>query len=40
MAYGRNIRGGFSVSRADVADLMLRVLEQPETIGQAIGIAD
>ncbi len=39
-AIGRNIRGGFSISRADVADLMLRVLEQPETIDQEIGIAD
>jgi len=36
---GRNIRGGFLVSRADVAHLMLRVIEQPETIKQAIGIA-
>jgi uncharacterized protein YbjT (DUF2867 family) len=38
-AYGQNIRGGFSVPRADVADFMLRVLAQPETIHQAIGIA-
>jgi len=38
-ALGRNIRGGFLVSRADVAHLMLRVVEQPETIKQAIGIA-
>jgi putative NADH-flavin reductase len=39
-AYGRNLRRGFLVSRADVAQLMLRVLEQPETIKQAIGIAN
>src|SRR6266705_2409504 len=39
-AYGRNIRGGFSVSRADVAHHMLRVLDQPETIKQVIGIAN
>jgi putative NADH-flavin reductase len=39
-AYGQNLRGGFLVSRADVAHLMLRVLEQPETIKQAIGIAN
>jgi putative NADH-flavin reductase len=39
-AYGRNLRGGLRVSHADVAHLMLRVLEQPETINQAIGIAD
>jgi putative NADH-flavin reductase len=38
-AYGQNVRGGWSVPRADVADLMLRVIEQPETIKQVIGIA-
>jgi putative NADH-flavin reductase len=38
-ASGQNIRGGWSVPRADVADLMLRVLDQPETVHQAIGIA-
>lgn len=39
-AYGRNLRGGTTVSRADVAHLMLRVLGQPDTVGQVIGIAD
>jgi len=38
-AYGQNLKGGLSVPRADVAHLMLRVLGQPETIHQAIGIA-
>lgn len=38
-AYGRNVRGGRSVPRADVAHYMLAVMDQPETIGQAIGIA-
>jgi uncharacterized protein YbjT (DUF2867 family) len=38
-AFGQNIRGGWSVPRADVAHLMLRVLDQPETINQVIGIA-
>jgi putative NADH-flavin reductase len=38
-AYGQNLRRGILVSRADVAHLMLRVLEQPETMGQTIGIA-
>src|SRR5712691_1686930 len=38
-AYGQNIRGGWSVPRADVAHLMLRALGEPETIGQVIGIA-
>jgi putative NADH-flavin reductase len=38
-AHGQNPRRGLRVSRADVAHRMLRVLEQPETIRQAIGIA-
>ena len=37
--YGQNIRGGFSVSRADVAHHMLRMLGQPETIKQVIGVS-
>lgn len=32
-AYGRNLKGAFLISRADVAHLMLNVLGQPETIG-------
>jgi putative NADH-flavin reductase len=39
-AYGQNLPGGRFVSRADVAHLMLRVLDQPETIHQAIGVAN
>jgi putative NADH-flavin reductase len=39
-AYGQNLRGGWSISRADVAHHMLRVLDQPETIKQVIGIAN
>jgi putative NADH-flavin reductase len=38
-AYGRNVRGGWIVPRADVAQLMLRVLGQPETVKQVIGVA-
>ncbi len=38
-AYGQSVRRALSISRADVAHLMLRVLEQPETIRQAIGVA-
>ena len=38
-ALGRNVRGGFSIPRADVAHCMLAVLDQPDTIGQTIGIA-
>jgi putative NADH-flavin reductase len=39
-AYGQNLRRGILISRADVAHLMLRVLEQPETVKQTIGIAN
>ena len=38
-AFGQNLRGGMLISRADVAHLMLRVLGEPQTIGQAIGVA-
>ena len=38
-AYGQNLRGGWLIPRADVAHYMLRVLDQPDTIKQAIGIA-
>jgi hypothetical protein len=34
-----NLRRGFFISRADVAHLMLRVITQPDTIKQTIGIA-
>jgi len=39
-AYGQNLPRGLLISRADVAHYMLRVLEQPETIKQAVGIAN
>jgi putative NADH-flavin reductase len=38
-ATGQNLRRGFLVSRADVAHLMLRVIGQPGTAKQVIGIA-
>jgi putative NADH-flavin reductase len=38
-AYGRNLRRGVFISRADVAHLMLHVLDQPATVRQAIGLA-
>ena len=38
-ANGRNVRGGRSIPRADVAHCMLAALGQPETIGQVIGIS-
>ncbi|MEV6862436.1 NAD(P)-binding oxidoreductase [Streptosporangium subroseum] len=39
-AYGQNLRHGRVISRADVAHCMLRVLDQPETIKQTVGIAN
>jgi len=39
VAFNRNIRGGFSVPRADVAHHMLRMVDQPETIKQVVGVA-
>lgn len=38
-AYGRNIRGGVRISRADVAHLMLHALDDAGTVGQVIGVA-
>lgn len=38
-ALDQNVRGGWSISRADVADLMLRALDRPETVGHAVGAA-
>ena len=38
-AIGQNLRGGTSISRADLADAMLGVLHHPETIQQTVGIA-
>jgi putative NADH-flavin reductase len=39
VAYGRNIRGGWSISRADVAHYMLHVINEPDAIKQVVGIA-
>jgi putative NADH-flavin reductase len=38
-ALGHNLRRGWFISRADVAHAMLAALQEPESIGQAIGIA-
>jgi putative NADH-flavin reductase len=38
-ALGRNVKGGWSISRADVAHQMLHALDQSETIGQTVGMA-
>jgi uncharacterized protein YbjT (DUF2867 family) len=39
MAYGRNVRGGWIVPRADVAHLMLRLVDEPDSIAQTVGVA-
>ena len=39
-AYGRNLPGGVTISRANVGHLMLRVLKERDTINQVIGIAN
>jgi putative NADH-flavin reductase len=39
-AYGQNVRHGLFISRADVAHCMLRVLAEPGTFGQTVGIAN
>lgn len=39
-AYGRNLKRGLHVSRADVAHLMLRTIQQPSSFRQAVGVAD
>jgi putative NADH-flavin reductase len=38
-AYGRNLRRGLTISRADVAHLMLDLAGDPESIGETVGIA-
>jgi putative NADH-flavin reductase len=38
-AYGQNVRGGLRISRADVAHLMLRVIDQPQAIRQTVAVA-
>jgi len=39
-AYGHNLRRGFLISRADVADLMLRVINDTGSIHQVVGVAN
>lgn len=38
-AYGRNLPGGMTIARADVADYMLRALTEPASIRQTVGVA-
>jgi putative NADH-flavin reductase len=37
--YGQNLRRGLSISRADVAHLMLQTLDHPESVKQTVGVA-
>jgi putative NADH-flavin reductase len=39
VAYDQNVRRGLSVSRADVAHVMLRVLAEPQTIRRTVSLA-
>ena len=39
-ACGRNVRHGTTISRADVAHSMLRVLDEPRTIRQTVAVAN
>jgi putative NADH-flavin reductase len=38
-AFGRNVRGGLRIARADVASFMLAAVGEPDTIGQIVGLA-
>jgi hypothetical protein len=38
-AYGRNLRRGLTISRADVAHLMLGLITEPASTGQTVGVA-
>jgi len=39
-AFGQNVRHGLFISRADVANYMLRAIGEPETFRQTVGIAN
>jgi hypothetical protein len=36
---GSNVPSGYAISRADAAHAMVAVLDDPATLGQAVGIA-
>src|SRR5262249_20356995 len=38
-SYGQNLRRGLTIARADVADLMLRLIETPDAIDKVVGVA-
>ncbi|GIH15626.1 NAD(P)-dependent oxidoreductase [Rugosimonospora africana] len=39
VAYGHNVRHGMSIGRADVAHLMLRTVDDPDSVRQTVGVA-
>jgi putative NADH-flavin reductase len=39
-SFGRNVRHGLFISRADVAHYMLHAIDEPETFRQTVGIAN
>ncbi|WP_319461079.1 NAD(P)-dependent oxidoreductase [Micromonospora sp. RTP1Z1] len=39
-AYDRNVRGGVTISRADVAQLMLDLLDRPDSVRRTVGVAN
>lgn len=39
-AVGHNLKHGLTISRADVAHLMLATVQRTDTVGQVVGIAD
>jgi putative NADH-flavin reductase len=40
VAYGQNVRRGVLISRADVAHLMLRAIDDPDSVKQTVGLAN
>lgn len=40
IAIGRNIPGGYTITRSDLAAAMLESLEQPATVGATVGISN
>jgi hypothetical protein len=39
VAYGQNVRGGVIVGRADVAHLMLRLIDDEQSFRHTVGLA-
>lgn len=39
LAMGENVASGFSISRADLADTLLRLVDDPDAVKQCVGVA-